>query len=140
MSNSINVETGMKEYTINDVVTISINPTDHVFVDGLFDTFEKLEKLQAEVKPKLEKTANKRKVFEIAGQCNTEIRAMIDEALGTPVCDPLFGSMSVCALADGLPVWCNLMLAILDEVSGGFSEADEQQKKRMAEYTKKYKR
>lgn len=139
MSN-INFETGLKEYTINGAVTIRINPTDHVFVDGLFDTFEKLEKLQAEVKSKLEKTADKRKVFEIAGQCNTEIRAMIDETLGTPVCDPLFGSMSVCALADGLPVWCNLMLAILDEVSGGFSEADKQQKKRMAEYTKKYKR
>lgn len=137
---NINFESGLKEYTLNGAVTIRINPTDHVFVDSLFTTFEKLEKLQAEVKSKLEKTADKRKVFEIAGQCNTEIRAMIDEALGAPVCEPLFGSMSVCALANGLPVWCNLMLAILDEVSGGFSEADEQQKKRMAEYTKKYKR
>ena len=65
---------------------------------------------------------------------------MIDGLLGDSVCSSLFGNMNVYALADGLPAWCNLMLAIFAEVDASMSKEQKLTNPRIKKYMEKYKR
>ncbi len=111
----IRFETGLVSYNLNDVCEVSFNPTDSAFVERLFHTFDTLDRKQDAYKAEIENVSDRRKIFDIARERDAEMRGMIDEALGAPVCDALFGGMNVYAMADGLPVWCNLMLAVMDD-------------------------
>nr|DAI97560.1 MAG TPA: hypothetical protein [Caudoviricetes sp.] len=117
---------------------IVFNPTDSVFVEKLFTAFDTLDKKQEAYKVDIEKTGNKREVFEIARKMDEEMREIIGEVFGFDICAALFGEMNVYALADGLPVWANLMLAIMDEVDTVFAREQKATNPRVARYTKKY--
>lgn len=117
---------------------IVFNPTDSVFVEKLFTAFDTLDKKQEAYKVEVEKTGNKREVFEIARKMDEEMREIIGEVFGFDICAALFGEMNVYALADGLPVWANLMLAIMDEVDTAFAREQKATNPRVARYTKKY--
>lgn len=136
----LNFETGLVSYNLNGAVQVTFNPTDFAFVERLFNTFDALDAKQEAYNAEVEKTADKRKIFEIARQRDTEMRAMIDDVLGQPVCDALFGGMNVYALSDGLPVWCNLMLALMDEIDTGFAREQKATNPRIQKYTAKYHR
>ena len=86
----------------------------------------------------VEKTANKREVFETARKMDEEMREIINDVFGFDICSALFGEMNVYALADGLPVWANLMLAIMDEVDTTFAREQKAINPRVSKYTKKY--
>lgn len=131
-------ETGLVAYDLNGAVQVTFNPTDSAFVERLFDTFDALDKKQEAYRAEVGKIAESREVFEIARRRDAEMRAMIDETMGQPVCDALFGSMNVYAMADGLPVWCNLMLAIMDEVDTSFARERKATDPRIQKYTAKY--
>lgn len=110
------VDTGLVTYNINGSCQFSFNPTDSGFVEKLFNAFDTLDKKQDAYKAEVEKTANKREVFETARKMDEEMRDIINDVFGFDICTALFGEMNVYALADGLPVWANLMLSIMDEV------------------------
>ncbi len=112
----IKFSTGKQEFRLNDQVSVSFNPTDAAFVERIYDVFEKLDAEQQTYRSEMDACADKRKIFDIARQHDEKMREMIDGLFEAPVCAALFGSMNVYALADGLPVWANLMLAILDQV------------------------
>ena len=84
--------------------------------------------------------ADKREIFAVARKLDSEMRAMIDEALGVEVCAPLFGGLNVWALAGGLPVWANLLLAIMDEMEVGFETEAKLTSPRIRKYSEKYKK
>ena len=63
-----------------------------------------------------------------------------EEVFGFDVCGAVFGDMNVYALADGLPVWCNLMLSVMDEIDTTFAREQKAQNPRISKYTKKYHR
>lgn len=134
----IKFETGLVRYQLNGNTEVVFNPTDSAFVERLFNTFDALDKKQDAYKEEIERTADKREIFEIARRRDTEMRGMIDEALGAPVCDSLFGGMNVYAMADGLPVWCNLMLAVMDEVDTSFAREQKAMNPRLKHYMNKY--
>lgn len=136
----LNFDTGLVTYSINGKCELSFNPTDSTFVEKLFNSFDTLDKKQETYKAEVEKTANKREVFETARKMDEEMRDIINEVFGFDVCAPLFGEMNVYALADGLPVWSNLMLAIMDEVDTTFAREQKQTNSRISKYTKKYHR
>lgn len=46
--------------------------------------------------------------------------------------------MNVYALANGLAVWCNLMLAVMDEVDSTYAREQKATNPRIAKYTAKY--
>ena len=48
--------------------------------------------------------------------------------------------MNVYALSDGLPVWANLMLTIMDEIDTTFAREQKATNPRISKYTKKYQR
>lgn len=136
----IRFETGLVSYNLNDVCEVSFNPTDSAFVERLFHTFDTLDRKQDAYKAEIENVSDRRKIFDIARERDAEMRGMIDEALGAPVCDALFGGMNVYAMADGLPVWCNLMLAVMDEIDTSFAREQKRMNPRIAKYTAKYHR
>ena len=69
-----------------------------------------------------------------------EMRDIIQEVFCFDVCGAVFGDMNVYALADGLPVWCNLMLSVMDEIDTTFAREQKAQNPRISKYTKKYHR
>ena len=142
MAETILINSGVVQKTLetSDGKTCDIvfNPTDSVFVEKLFTAFDTLDKKQESYKAEVEKTGNKREVFEIARKMDEEMREIIGEVFGFDICASLFGEMNVYALADGLPVWANLMLAIMDEVDTAFAREQKATNPRVARYTKKY--
>ena len=63
---------------------------------------------------------------------------MIDNLLGAGVADALFPGMNCYALADGLPVWINLMFAVADEVEATFTDEQKKSDPRVKAYNGKY--
>ena len=131
-------DTGLVSFSINGRCEVSFNPTDGVFVKRLFDVFEALDKKQDAYRAEVERTADKKQIFEIARQRDIEMREMIDGLFDAPVCEAVFGSMNVYALAGGLPVWCNLMLAVMDEIDTTFAREQKFTDARIKKYTEKY--
>ena len=138
-SKALSFATGLVTYDLNGKVELTFNPTDSAFVERLFNTFDELDKKQEAYKAEVEK-AKKREIFDIARKRDAEMREMIDGALGIPVCDAVFGTMNVYALADGLPVWANLLLAIMDEIDTVFAREQKQSNVRIRKYSEKYKK
>ena len=134
----IRFDTGLVRYNINGAAEVVFNPTDAAFVERLFKTFDTLDQQQEAYKKEIESVDDKRKIFGIARERDTAMRSMIDEALGAPVCDNLFGGMNVYAMADGLPVRCNLMLALIDEIDTSFADEQKKTNPRIAKYTARY--
>lgn len=131
-------DTGLVTFSVNGACEVSFNPTDSEFVKRLFDAFDTLDKKQDAYKAEIEKMADKKQIFEIARERDKEMREIIDSVFETPVSNSLFGSMNVYALADGLPVWCNLMLAVMDEVDTTFAREQNVTDARIKKYTEKY--
>lgn len=136
----IKFDTGLVTYSLNGNVNVSFNPTDTNFVERLFSTFDQLDKQQEEYKQEVNSETDNKKVFEIARIRDVEMRLLIDEVFQENVCEPLFGSMNVYAMADGLPVWCNLMLAILDIIKDSFDREQKAIDPRIEKFVAKYRR
>lgn len=136
----IKFDTGLVTYSLNGNVQVSFNPTDTNFVERLFSTFDQLDRQQEEYKKEVNDATDNKKVFEIARNRDAEMRGLIDGVFETSVCEPLFGSMNVYAMADGLPVWCNLMLVILEIVQDSFIEQQKAIDPRVEKFVAKYKK
>ena len=138
--NTLNFDTGVVTFNVNDKVEVSFNPTDSNLVERLYNTFDGLDKRQDAYKEEVSKIADKRKIFELTRRLDEEMRKMIDGIFQQPVCESLFGSMNVYALADGLPVWCNFLLVVMDQIDTTFAREQKAQNPRIAKYTAKYHR
>ena len=99
-----NFDTGMKEFEINDAVTVSFNPTDPETIKKIFDVFDSRDAKQAAYKAEIARCGETKEIFDIASRRDAEMREVLDSLFGKPICEPLFGTMNVYALADGLPV------------------------------------
>ena len=136
----LNFSTGLVTYQLNGAVAVTFNPTDSAFVERLFNTFDALDRKQEAYQKEAGEGTDLQGFFERVRGLDMEMRAMIDETLGQPVCGALFGGMNVYAIADGLPVWCNLMLALIDEVDTTFARERKAINPRIQKYTAKYNR
>jgi len=134
---SLNFETGIVTFSVNGACEVSFNPTDSAFVEKLFNAFDTLDQRQERYKAEVDKVADKREIFAIAQKQDAEMREIIDGVFG-PVSDAIFGDMNVYAMANGLPVWCNFLLAVMDEVDTTFAAQQKLTNPRIAKYTSKY--
>lgn len=135
----IKFDLGIQEYDINGRVKASFNPTDVLFIEAIFNCLEKIGDMQEEYQTAAAE-AESREVFDLARKFDTEVRALINEAFGFDVCQPLFGRMPVNTLADGLPVWANFIFAIVDLFDASMTEEKSKTNPRIKKYTEKYKR
>lgn len=133
------IDSGVQEYSLNDKCSVFFNPADTEFADRIYTAFDELRKKQEKRTFELEKMTT-RETFDYLKQLDKEMRDTIDGVFGQPVCEPLFGSMSVYASAGGTPVWMNLMLAIIDELDEGVKREKAFHSEKLAKYTKKYHR
>lgn len=134
----INFDSGVKEYSLNGKFSVWFNPTDSNFAEMLYNTFDELDKKQEEFRT--ENIEDGREAFKKNRERDREMRAALDDILGEGACASLFGGMNVYALADGLPVWANLMLAIIDEMDDAVKAELKKTNPRVAKYTARYKR
>ena len=134
----IQFSTGLTTYNLNGACEVAFNPTDSAFAEKLYMTFEALDKKQEAYRKEVESVADKKEIFDVARARDQEMRGMIDDLFGAPVCDAVFGKMNVYALSDGLPVWCNLMFAVMDEMDATFAREQKLTNPRIAKYTSKY--
>lgn len=137
---SLNVETGLTEYDINGKVKVLINPTDPNLIERFYSAFSDLSKKQDEYDEKMLEGLTDEEVFEYAKKQDQEMRSMIDGAFGAEVCAPVFGNLSVYAQAGGLPLWANLMLAIIEEMDSAFAREKKASDPRLKKYTERFKR
>lgn len=138
--NTININTGLATYDINGACRISFNPTDAAFSEKLYAAFETLDNRQADYQARVDKAASTKAIYEVARSLDGEMREIIDGALGEGVSAAVFGDMNVYAMAGGLPVWANLLLAIMDEMDDSFAREQKLTSPRLQKYTAKYNR
>nr|DAF97109.1 MAG TPA: tail assembly chaperone [Siphoviridae sp. cthae16] len=137
----IKIETDVAEYRLNDKCSVFFNPADPVFVGRVYDALEKLKVSEDTKNKDLATLKGKgREVFAYLKKLDQETRATLDELLGEDTCKQLFGSVSVYAYAGGLPLWLNLILAIIDELDEGVKRQHALQDEQIAKYINKYKR
>ncbi len=137
----INFADGVKSYTVNGIENaVSFNPTDIAFIGALYDAFTNLDRQQDAYRAEASQMPDKRKIFDIARKRDAEMRGVIDSLFGEPVCEKIFGRRNVYSMADGLPVWANFMLAVIDEADATFATEQQKTDPRIAKYTEKYKK
>lgn len=134
----LNFATGIEVFSVNNGAEVSFNPTDPNFVERLFSAFDKLDKKQDIYKADVDKAANNRAIFDISHKMDAEMREIIDGVFDAPVSGPIFGKMNLYAMADGLPVWCNLLLTVMDKVDTTFAREQKATNPRIQKYTAKY--
>lgn len=132
-------DNGLVEYNLNGKCKVVFNPTDMTFIERVFDVFDTLDAKQEAYKADIEGKDGK-EIFDIARQMDAEMRDIIDNVFECEVCDAVFGGMSVYAVANGLPVWANLFLAVMDEMDSAFAREKKLTNPRIQKYTQKYKR
>lgn len=135
--NSLNISTGLTEFDLNGKVTVSFNPVDPAFMEKVFNTFDELDAKQDEAKELVE-NADTKEAFKIMNDMNKEMRAKLEELFGIDVCTPLIGDGNIYALADGAPIWANILLAVVDTMELNMDKERKASKARLAKYTAKY--
>lgn len=128
---------GLVQFNVNGKASVIFNPTDSSFVEKLFNAFDTLDKRQDSYKAEIEKVADRREIFEVARRRDAEMREIIDGVF-VSVSQELFGNMNVYAMAGGLPVWCNFLLSVIDEVDTTFAREQKATNPRIQKYTAKY--
>lgn len=129
--------TGLVSYKVNGGAEIRFNPADSAFVGRLFNTFDGLAKRQDQAEIENQEMSGA-ELFAAAEQRNKEMRQEIDSIFGEPVCEKVFGNQDVYALADGLPLWCNFLMAVIDEVDASVTAQQNQASPRVQHYMAKY--
>lgn len=139
MAKTLSFETGVVEYEVNGAATIRFNPTDAAFVERLYQTFTDLDAKQEEFQAQVDDIGEDgERMFAYAKERDAEMRGIIDGLLGEGVADALFPDMNCYALADGLPVWINLMFAIAEEIEAAYTAEQKKSDPRLRKYDKKY--
>lgn len=131
----LNFNTGRTTYTINGNCEISFNPSDAEFAGNLFDVFSSFAKKYERSE---QENPNPEEVFSALKEWDKWIRSEIDSLFGEPICNEIFGDMNVCSLADGLPVWANFLLAVIDEIDQVITNEQKQTNPRVQKYMQKY--
>ena len=137
--NALNFDTGVVKHSINGKYEVEFNPTDVAFAERLGKAFDDLERKQEAKRQEIE-SASASEVFDLARKWDAEMRDVIDGVFGGPLCASVFGETSVYALANGMPLWANLMLAIMDEMDAAIVREKKATDPRIQKYTKKYHR
>lgn len=134
----LNFETGLVSYSIGGKLEICFNPADPVFTEHLYSTIDELGKIQDEYSKKGESIKDPKDAFDIRRERDEKMHDVLDGLFSAPICENVFGDMSLCAWADGFPVWLNLMLAIVDEVEAEAKGIQERADPRIKKYMEKY--
>lgn len=156
--NTLNFSTGVVRYKVNGGAEIEFNPTDTAFSRRILDIFRSLAEKQDKYSAALtadedidvskaldDPEAAKRitnqadAILTTVANMDKEMRASIDEAFGVPgTADAVFGRASLYAYADGLPLWANFLMAVIDEMPASAEAQAKLTDPRLRKYVGKY--
>lgn len=137
---ALNFDSGLKTYTVNGSTTISFNPADGHFVESLYRMLENIKEATSLTDEReLELKGDSEEAFRFAHERDKRIRAEIDNVFG-PVSSALFPGMDCTALAGGVPVWLNFVLAVLDVIDAEVSEQVGKPSPKLDAYLAKYRK
>lgn len=149
MAEQLKFESGIKEYPLKlyeeqDPVPVRFNPTNMLFIEHVFDCFDKMDKVQEKYVNRLETLRDDqdyKAVFAFTREMEQELRSGLNEVFYQDISTPLFGQFeSVYAAADGLPIWANILLAVIDEFDDSFVREKQLQNPRLKKYIDKYRK
>ena len=137
---NLQVNLGVEEYSLNDRVTVSFNPTDMAFTERLTRAFEELEALQEKTRDLVASIDgdDPRSLFADLRAIDAEMRKAVDRLFEQEVSDELFQGVRLYAASEGLPVWNNLLLAIVDEIDDAYKREKQAMDERIRKYTERY--
>ncbi len=131
-------DSGVVSYSLNGKCEVSFNPADHAFAERFYNAVDEMGKLQDEYAKRAEALQEPGEAFSLARERDGKMGEVLDGLFNAPVCEAVFGTMSLCAFANGFPVWLNLMLSILDEIEANIGDIQKQADPRIAKYKAKY--
>ena len=134
--NQLNVSTGLVTYTVNGNCEISFNPADADFAGRVAGVFEKITDICKNTK--LDPESGFSELMATTTKLDAVIRKELDELFGESTCEKVFGRTNVTSLAEGLPVWANFLMAVIDEMDRAITEAKKQSSPRIQKYIQKY--
>lgn len=131
----INVSTGTREFNLGGKVSVFFNPTDASFLSRMRDAFAEMQSKQEDLTQRL---ADAEDVFVESAKVDAEMRESLNKIFGKDVVTPLIGDMNVYSLADGLPIWAQILTAIMETIEKCVNEERAKSEKKIQEYTAKY--
>lgn len=137
----LNISGGLKSYTVKGEggqCEIRFNPTDDGFLQEMYATIEKLEDITDKKRKEWENTNDPKAVFDIMSQFDREVRTEVDRLFGAPISQAVCGNVRICAHSDGLPIWMNLILAVIDEMDASVRASHDRGRQRLNKYMAKY--
>lgn len=133
---SLTYSAGKRAYTLNEGAVIYFDPCDAEFANKVIVAVRNCQDIQSKF-PR-EPMQDLDEQLALIQEMNANIRRQIDAAFGEPVCDKAFCGSSPCAIADGLPVWLNFLMAVIDEVDANMPEGEKRARVRVQQYMDKY--
>ena len=142
-------DSGLKEYPLKlyeeqEPVVVRFNPTNMLFAERVFDGFDRMDEIQEKFLSRLETVKDNhdyKAVFSLTREMEKDLRNVLNDIFNKDICTPLFGKYeSVYAAADGLPVWANILLAVIDELDESFVKEKEKTNPRLKKYVEKYRK
>ena len=142
----LNIETGVKTYVLKpsddetgeEEVSVRFNPTDTNFAQKIYNTFEELSSTEDEYQKKIEESTGTSDIFTVSAELDQVMREKVNALFGKDVCTAIAGETNMYAMAGGMPIWANLVLAIFDEMEDTFSAEQKLHNQKMKKYTEKY--
>ena len=137
---NMNIPMGVEEYSLNDRVTVSFNPTDMAFAERVATAFEELEALQEKAKDLVASIGgdDPRPLFKDLRAVDAEMRKAVDRLFEAEVADALFRDVRLYAASQGLPVWNNLLLALVEEIDDAYKREKKAMDARIRKYTERF--
>ena len=138
MAKELNISTGIEEYTLNGKVKIYFNPTDASFAERIYHTFDYLDTKQDEYKRLIEESEEIEQSLAFLRELDADMRQHLFDLFDEDIVTPLIGTANVYSLADGTPIWFNLLTGIIDVIGAGIDAQTKLSKEKIRKYTEKY--
>lgn len=133
----LQISTGVEEYTLNGKFKVILNPTDPAFVARLYNRFSELEERDKAWREKLNKLDGAA-VLNAWEEGDALFRGAIDDVLGDGCCAAVCGQTSVLAMADGAPIWMNILLTLIDAMDTAVAREQKATNPKLQKYLSKY--
>ena len=135
----LNFANGVQSYTVNGVEdALRLNPTDAEMLQKIYLAMKDLEGKQKERAKVGKRSEDIEETFSRLHALDQEMRGVLDILFGIGVCEKIFGEMSLYASADGLPVWENFILAVIDLFDDSVKREAALSDKRIQKHVQKY--
>ena len=137
----LNFDNGVQEYTVNgEENALRLNPSDAEMLRKVYLAMKDLDGKQKSRSEDGKGNDDIHAVFDRLHALDQEMRSILDGLFGDGLCDRIFGEMSLYAMADGLPVWENFLLAVIDLFEDSVKREAALSDKRIQKHVQKYHR